>query len=251
MTEAEWLACDDPKPMLEFLRGKASDRKLRLFAVACCRRIWHVIVAEETVWHKAEAAFWRRCQDAVVLAERFADGEATEQDLAAATAYPRPALYDADAAMFSAEVLLDPVRVAEEAAEAAGQEAAGRVYARLFPNGYSPSPENASLFEEASERQEKEHGEALAIEKRSQADLLRDIFGIPFQPVTLDPAWRKPTILALAQAIYEERSFDRLPVLADALEDAGCSDAAILDHCRQPRPHVRGCWVVDLILGKE
>jgi hypothetical protein len=237
--------------MLDFLKGKASDRRLRLFAVACCRRIWHIIVAEEIVWHKDEAAFWRRCQDAVVLAERFADGEATEHELAAVTAYPRPAMYDADAAMFSAEMPLDPVRVADEAAEATGQEAAGRVYARYFPNGYSPSPENVTLFQEADEQQEKEHGEAVAVEKQSQADLLGDIFGNPFRPVALDPSWLTPTVVDLAHQIYDDSAFDRLPALADALEEAGCDHAEIVAHCRGPGPHVRGCWVVDLVLGKE
>jgi hypothetical protein len=251
VTEQEWLSCADPGPMLESLQGKASDRKLRLFAVACCRRIWHIILAEETVWHKDEAAFWRRCQDAVVLAERFADGEATEQELAAVTAYPRPGLYDADAAMFTAEVPLDPVSVAAEASEAAGQEAAGRVYARLFPNGYSPSSsESRALFGVAVEQQEKEYGEAVAKEKRSQADFLRDIFGNPFQHVTLATAWRTPQVVALAQGIYDDRAFDRLPSLAEALEQAGCRDADLLAHCRGPGPHVRGCWLVDLILGK-
>jgi hypothetical protein len=67
----------------------------------------------------------------------------------------------------------------------------------------------------------------------------------------MDPYWRKPTVSSLAQAIYTEKNFDRMPMLADALEDAGCSNAAILTHCRQPGEHVRGCWVVDLLIGKE
>jgi hypothetical protein len=81
--------------------------------------------------------------------------------------------------------------------------------------------------------------------------LARDIFGNPFWPVTLDPAWLTPTAVALARTAYDDRAFDRLPILADALEEAGCTDAAILDHCRSPGPHIRGCWVVDLILGKQ
>jgi hypothetical protein len=80
---------------------------------------------------------------------------------------------------------------------------------------------------------------------------VRDIFGNPFRPITLDPSWLTATVTSLAQAIYEERAFDRLPVLADALEDAGCANAEILSHCRQPGEHVRGCWVVDLILSKD
>ena len=80
--------------------------------------------------------------------------------------------------------------------------------------------------------------------------LVREVFGNPFRLVTLDRAWLTSTVTALAQAIYDERAFDRLPILADALEDAGCGNQDILGHCRGPGPHVRGCWVVDLLLGK-
>jgi hypothetical protein len=90
-----------------------------------------------------------------------------------------------------------------------------------------------------------------AAEQRYQADLLRDIFGNPFRPVAVDPAWRTSAVVALATGIYDERAFDRMPILADALEDAGCDNDDILDHCRGPNPHVRGCWVVDLPLGKS
>jgi hypothetical protein len=81
--------------------------------------------------------------------------------------------------------------------------------------------------------------------------LLRDIFGNPFRPVAFDPAWRTEAAAGLARGIYEERAFERLPILADALQDAGCEHADILAHCREPGTHVRGCWVVDLVLGKE
>jgi hypothetical protein len=83
---------------------------------------------------------------------------------------------------------------------------------------------------------------------------LRDIFGNPFRPAHIDPeclAWNGSTVLKLAQAIYDDRTFDRLPILADALEDAGCTNTDILEHCRGPGPHVRGCWVVDLLTGKS
>jgi hypothetical protein len=78
---------------------------------------------------------------------------------------------------------------------------------------------------------------------------LHDIFGNPFRAVTLDPNGLTPTVVALAQ-MYESRDFSAMPILADALQDAGCEDAAILGHCRGPGPHVRGCWAVDLVLGK-
>jgi hypothetical protein len=80
--------------------------------------------------------------------------------------------------------------------------------------------------------------------------LLRCVFGNPFRPLTVHPMWQSATVGSLAQAIYDDRAFDRLPILAGALEDAGCDNADILNHCRQPGVHVRGCWVVDLVLGK-
>jgi hypothetical protein len=79
----------------------------------------------------------------------------------------------------------------------------------------------------------------------------RDIFGNPFRPVAFADSWRSETVVALAAGIYAERAFDRMPILADALEEAGCDHADVLSHCRGPGPHVRGCWVVDGLLGKE
>jgi hypothetical protein len=84
---------------------------------------------------------------------------------------------------------------------------------------------------------------------RQVADIMRDIVGNPFRPVTFAPAWRTSTVLTLAQGIYADRAFDLMPILADALQDAGYEDSDLLGHCRGPGPHVRGCWVVDLVLG--
>jgi hypothetical protein len=81
--------------------------------------------------------------------------------------------------------------------------------------------------------------------------VLRDVFGNPFRPVSFDPAWRTSTAVALAAGMYESRDFGAMPILADALQDAGCDSEDILNHCRGGGPHVRGCWVVDLVLGKE
>jgi hypothetical protein len=80
---------------------------------------------------------------------------------------------------------------------------------------------------------------------------LHDIFGNPFRPVAFDPAWRTADVTAIAQTIYVERRFTDLPILADALEEAGCTNTDLLDHCRLPGDHVRGCWAVDLVLGKS
>jgi hypothetical protein len=94
---------------------------------------------------------------------------------------------------------------------------------------------------------------ALFVSAPIQAGLLHEIFGNPFRPAALDPswlAWHDGAVRKMARAIYDERRFADLPILADALEDAGCAEAAILAHCREPGEHVRGCWVVDLLLGK-
>src|SRR5262249_31217393 len=95
---------------------------------------------------------------------------------------------------------------------------------------------------------------AMEPEKQAQADLVREIMGNPFRRIELDAAWlgrSDAAVAKIAAVVYEEQAWDRLPILADALEEAGCSHADILDHCRGPGPHVRGCWAVDLLLGKK
>ncbi len=88
-------------------------------------------------------------------------------------------------------------------------------------------------------------------EQAAQANFLRDIFGNPFRPVPFSPSWRTDTTVSLARGMYESRDFGAMPILADALQDAGCDNADVLGHCREPGAHVRGCWVVDLVLGME
>jgi hypothetical protein len=201
-TQEDWLACTDLTPMLEFLRGKASDRKLRLFACACCRRIWHLLTD-------------RRTRRAVEIAEQYADGRASMDDLKAACD-------DAWAFVDWGSGSLTP---ADTAAACTAEPMSGAIAARDILTC----------------------GTVLV----GACDLLCDIFGNPFRPVTVDAAWLMPGVVELARTIYEGRNFDRMPELADALEEAGCHDPDILAHCREPGQHVRGCWVVDLILGKE
>ena len=86
---------------------------------------------------------------------------------------------------------------------------------------------------------------------RLQCDLVRCVFGNPFRPVVPDPVWLTSDVVLLASGVYEEKAFDRLPILADALQDAGCDNHDVLQHCRGVGPHTRGCWVVDLVLGKS
>jgi len=234
VTEAEWLECPYARLMLDFRRGKISPRKLGLYACACCRRIWHLLTDE-------------RSRMAVEVAERFADGRAEKAEWYAAD----------EAATEAADDAASSPSTATSAVCCAVIDFAG-------PDAWEAAHEtgaHAAFAVEKSVKGKARKETAYDTELAAQAGLLRDILGNPFRPVAVDPAWltwNGGTIPKLAQAIYEERRLpdgtldaDRLAVLADALEEAGCTAADILSHCRQPGEHVRGCWVLDLILGKS
>jgi hypothetical protein len=227
MTEAEWLACMDPQKLLEFLRGKVSERKLRLYACACCRRIERLMPDEPG----------RR---AVEVAERYADQQASREELKQARKCLglSPAYFAASGGSKTTHHFAEAAR---HAVYRAGSCAA-------YQAGSDPS-----LAARDARR-----AVAQTAEQTEQLALLRCVFGNRFRPVSRSPVWRTPDVLKLAQAAYEDRILpagtldpDRLAVLADALEEAGCDSADILSHLRGPGPHVRGCWVVDLLLGKE
>jgi len=289
MTEQEWLACTDPAPMLGFLRGKNSDsfnslfdrsqpiemnqnllrgktsnRNLRLFASGCARRVWNIL--EE------------RSRKAVEVSERYADGLADQTALEAALERVRlyreaiPSFEEPGYLHFLGEVdnigywrCRRPLEESaaefvlgfgsglevETVAKKAVQVAAGLARADAWETGLIVGEEETVNFLARDDRGDAAFQSRRVKEMYGQAALLRDIFGNPFRPVTADTSWLTPTMSKLAQAIYNERRFQDTPDLADALEDAGCMIREILDHCRGPGPHVRGCWVVDLVLGKS
>jgi hypothetical protein len=228
MTESEWLACSEPTPMLIFLNSYELERKTRLFACACCRRVWHEMKDE-------------RCKAAVVIAELHAEGLATESEMERAAAGAH-AVWDADNLLPSAfEYDLHGRGLPLPYSAAA--------YNATIPTGWwGGAPAFVAPYEiilEAAANRE--------VEAAAQCALIREIFGSPFHTVVIDPAWldwQDETILKIAQTIYDTRDFSGMPILADALEDAGCTDAALLAHCREPGDHVRGCWALDLVLGK-
>jgi hypothetical protein len=148
-------------------------------------------------------------------------------------------------------------RCIEAARDAADGDAWRSAYSTAIVAAHAEGTAAARSVAGPKYRSRKAYGDAetkgRAETYRRQSTLLRCIFGNPFRPAALDPAWLRRndgTAAKLAQAVYEERRFADLPILADALEEAGCTDAAILAHCREPGDHVRGCWVVDLLLGK-
>jgi hypothetical protein len=200
MTEGEWLTRAEPRAMLDFLQGRASPRKLRLFACAGWQRAWSSHPGWEVQWRP-------RWHDALA----YADGLPRERYLEA----------------------LGPVWEPWFLADAVAENCA--LFCVNHSLGSSPG--------------------CTPVGPAYTAGLLREIFGNPFRrPADLPAAWlacNDGVLAALARAIYEEMSFERLPVLGDALEEAGCTDEAILAHCRSGTDHVRGCWVLDWILGQQ
>jgi hypothetical protein len=227
MTEAKWLACDDPRPLLEVVRDTASDRRLRLFGCACVRRVWGLLPGEQS----------RRLVEA---GEAYADGLVGEQALSEARQAYHDYLHEADDG--EDDLVLPDAEAGTAACEVAASGAS--IFCALYASHYAASAA--------------EGGEQA--ERAAQAVLLRDIFN-PFRPLPPLPAsllhWNSGIIPRMANAIYENRDLPsghldpaRLAVLADALEDAGCEDAGLLGHLRGG-VHVRGCWGVDVVLNKS
>lgn len=265
MTEAEWLNSTEPDAMLAHLRGQASDRKLRLFACACCRRVEYLLTEDYVRASRAATGLW----------ERQADDEATEEevdlskrdtnaewyDSGNAVAHPAEAAYYAVAEAVTAICSLwrNPVVLGATKAAAIARaydafaKSADDSVAELTRSGQMAQLKGASEWR-AVEATVKSHPlfvSAMESEYRIQCDQLRDIFGNPFQRVMLNPLWLSPAVVQLARTIYDERAFERMAELAVALTAAGCTNDEILEHCRGTGPHVRGCWVVDLILESE
>jgi len=222
MTEAEWLVCADPEKMLAILRGKASNRKLRLFACACVRRVW-------------PHAKQKDARQAIHAAEQYADGQIDVAKLRAIRARASALFREKMSSHFGTAAAMAATR---ESALAAARQTQRAVIEGAWRWHWSS---NKPLLK--------------AVERTEQCRLLLDIFGhLPFRELAVEPsilAVQESAIPKMAQSIYDARAFDRVPLLADALEDAGCHDADILSHCRTPGEHVRGCWVVDLLLGKS
>jgi hypothetical protein len=199
--------------MMWHLEERASARKFRLYAVACVRRVLGLLSGD-------------KCQRPVQVAERYADGLADAEELSAACEQARKACRGDSAAGNAKRAV---VSVAD-----AGTDFAAACWTQHF-GGLAAGRSKLSV----------------ADEQAAQASLIRCIFGNPFRPVPLSPTWRTPDIVALAWQAYESRDFVALPILADFLQDAGCTDADFLSHCRSGGEHARGCWVVDLLLGKS
>jgi hypothetical protein len=216
MTENEWLECSDPMLMLQFMESERHKRKCLLFASACERRLWNQPDCE---------------REKVEVTEAYADGQAAAADVFAALER-----IGIEGVTLTSITEMKPAGWADEES--------------------NRSADYAAKIAEAEQRlhavaDEDAWSKAFHAERAVQANFLRDIFGNPFRPVRVDPSWLTPNVTALARTIYTDRAFDAMPILADALEEAGCTSDDILTHCRGGGEHARGCWAVDLILGKE
>jgi hypothetical protein len=234
MTEAEWLTSSEPEAMLQLLKGAASHRKLRLFAVACCRRVLDLLTPAS--------------RQVLEVAERLADGQVggVERKLARASALAAGWVMDGPVQHARGPAKASVCDALRRGAHDAAVHAAWRTVAAGTAWGWNRLRRGGG----AGEDWQATWAALRVAELATHADLVRDIFGNPFRPAVLDPPWVIPAVASLAQAIYADHAFARMPELADALAAAGCADADVLAHCRGPGPHVRGCWVVDLILGK-
>lgn len=217
MNENEWLASSDPVAMLTFLRNHGSDRKLRLFACACCRRVWSHIRDP-------------RSRQALITAEAFADDPTRVTNLE--------------------EIRAQALRAAEECCPQQGFR--WGAYFALVDRAIEAA---LNAQHETVEGIRERHGEQRAqMERPLQADLLRDIFGHLWRSPEendIPHRCRLRAIIDRADGIYRERAFySEMRDLASALRAEGCSDTAILAHCEQSRDHTRGCWVIDLLLRR-
>jgi hypothetical protein len=253
MTEAEWLASTQPEPMLAFLGSKAIDgtrsagpviyvdhprkypeycyRKLALFSCACCDHFWHLLKSKSS-------------QRVVEVSERWVEGLASWEELWRARNNAKRRPKDAG---FREVVRRDHTAYHDPSHDLSLYASFAAIEVAYSDDIAESAFAASSVAVSAAADQDNE--------RATHCTWLRDLFGpLPFRPVTIAPAvltWNEDCVVKIAQAIYDERRFTDLPILADALEEAGCDDADILNHCREPDLHVRGCWVMDLLLGKE
>ena len=238
MTESGWLRDDNAWEMLEFIRSSCGERKARLFSVWCCRHVWHLLTDSPS-------------RLAVDVAERYADRLATQIDLK------------------------QTKRQAELVVETIERERESEF--DLYLEGYSNwgGPERRRRLDAArAAANVARKGDALTVAqqiwslvqsalendsdvksfRQNASDALRDIVGNPFREPCIEShslRWHNCTVSKLALTIYEEQRFDLLPILSDALQEAGCTDRELLEHCFSKKPHVHGCWLIDLLLRKE
>ena len=227
MTEEEWLECVNAEQIVAALPDATIPRRLHLLCVACCERFAPLL---------SEA----RSRQAIDILGQYADGAATDEELSAAQEAAAD-VYNERCVAVGERYYLDPTAHAASAVWNA-TISAWEALERMITLSEVAQSVLVACVAAAPEPE---------TEMAAQAALVRDIFGNPFRPITLDPSWLTSTVITLARTMYDTRDFSAMPILADALADAGCGDDQVLSHCRGNGPHVKGCFVVDLFTGKS
>ena len=262
LTERSWTFDSNRAPLLTSLLPRLTHRKIALLACAFCREVWHLLVDE-------------RCRKAVEACERGADGTVAPKE------YVRLAsgIQIAEGELRAARAIFSNRRVGAlqggqrqqarlksayfHAARTVRMGAGSTLYWLQYGRGkykeVSPvlrAAESAvATLKRAAQAEGQDPGVVMYRQRSAQCDLLRDLIGHLFRPVPpIDPPWLRwhdGCVRRIATGIYDGNRWDDLPILGDALEDAGCADREILAHCRSGGVHRRGCWLVDALLGKE
>jgi hypothetical protein len=250
MQEYGWFLRNDFRDMMEVLGPHPSRRKMQLTACACIRGLGNLL-SDPQSWRAIEAV--EDCADMAgrdevevarsLVAARLAEARAqVQQEQIGVPEWPMSDRWYVSYIAgqrenkFNSLPVVWAARVLESALSADG----------FTPQALSDAAASLRKSVDVTDR------EGLIRVRTAQCSLLRDIFGNPFRPVAFSPDWRTDTAVTLARLMYEPRDFSLMPILADALQDAGCEHADVLDHCRDPNgTHVRGCWVVDLVLDKQ
>ena len=238
MIQKTWLKSTDPRKMLAHLGHAASDRKLQLFACACCRRAWGFVKD-------------KRLEPILLLLEGIADKTVK--------AARRESLQDRSYKLTNAKI--------DDSQQCIAWEMWGALRESFTRDDNDLGESAAAAFGYAAGKRDDEFFPAKGAERKRQADVVREIFGNPFRKVTFDKKWRTDTVMTLAKQMYAAHEFSAAPILADALQDAGCDSDDLLNHLRDTalasaKPHTgsakppavahhRGCWALDLVLGKK
>ncbi|HLW68939.1 MAG TPA: hypothetical protein VKS79_26745 [Gemmataceae bacterium] len=241
MTESEWTKNDNAWEMLEFVNSKISERKARLFGIWCCKHVGHLLTDQSS-------------RAAIEVAERYVERLASKIELKRAKRAAETRVAELDyqfhieweswqrqgyrnrSDLDTVERQRDAARTMVELTHRNGVVVAVRAIWSGVQSALRDRPIDSQVF------------------RHNAGDALRDIFGSPFHQSFVDPdwlLWRGGTVPKLAQTIYDDHRFDLLAILSDALQEAGCTRREILEHCSSVKPHVRGCWLIDLLLHKE
>lgn len=233
MSEQDWFSCGEPLQMLEHLRGKVSDRKFRLFTVGCCRRASEFLNKDKYL------------PALLTFIEKLSDNEGTEIVLSTEA----PNQEGVSRIQFAADAILALApTVPEGEPDPYSCLRSSLVHRDSWIAAWNTV--SAVAFQFASLRDR--HGSYQSV-LLSMKDVVLDLFSSPFRPPNLDPAWlawNGGAVRRLVQGIYSDGDFSYMSILADALEDAGCDNVDLLQHCRGESHHFKGCWAIDLLLNK-